>query len=74
MRNFHGPEHSRYVRRDDRLQRLSEFRIRSGDSKMMKSPDEVDRRRDWFGDIHLELNDELCSSDTLSLGGFVIDL
>ena len=41
---------------------------------MMKSPDEVDRRRDWFGDIHLELNDELCSSDTLSLGGFVIDL
>ena len=42
---------------------------------MMKSPDEVDRRSDWFGDIHLVLNDELlCSGDTLSLAGFVTDL
>ncbi len=38
IRNLHGPEHSKYVRKDERLQRLCEFSIRSGDSKIIISP------------------------------------
>ena len=46
IRNLHGPEHSKYVRKDERLQRLCEFNIRSGDSKMIISPLEEVRRCD----------------------------
>jgi hypothetical protein len=38
IRNLHGPEHSKYVRKDEILQRLCEVSIRSGDSKIIISP------------------------------------
>ena len=46
IRNRHGPEHSKYVRKVEKLQRLSEFSIKSGDSKIIISPLEDIRRCD----------------------------
>ena len=58
IRKRHGPEHSKYVRKEETLKRLCESSTKSGDSRRMISPFEVVRRTDLLFISSLLLGDD----------------